>query len=61
MSQSQEPGFLPMFGRDLYIPTLANLWQPELRYLGDKSSLPSLEMLWEAYILAAINLKKSKG
>ena len=28
-----------MFGRDVYIPTIANLIQPKLGYLGGMSSL----------------------
>ena len=40
-----------MFGKDVYIPTLANLLKPTLRYSGDKTSLLSLEMLGEAYML----------
>ena len=47
-----------MFGRDMYIPPIAHLLQPKLRYLEDKSSLLSVEMLREAYMLAAINLKR---
>ena len=46
-----------MSSRDIYIPTLTNLIQPKLRYLGDKPSLLSIVMLREAYILEAINLK----
>ena len=34
--QSQESAFFLMFGRNVYIPTLANLLHPKLRYLGDK-------------------------
>ena len=49
-----------MFGRDVYIPYLANLLQPKLRYLGDKMSLLSIEMLREAYMLVAVNLKRTR-
>ena len=34
--------------------------QPKLKYQGDKSSLLSIEILKEPYILAAINLKKAR-
>ena len=34
-----------MFGRDVYIPTLANLLQPKLRYSEGESSMHSIEML----------------
>ena len=37
---------------------LANLLQPNLRYLGGKSSLLSIEMLRQAYMLPEINLKR---
>ena len=46
--------------RDVYIPILANPLQPKLRYLGDKSSLLLIEILREAYMLVAINLKRPK-
>ena len=49
-----------MFGKDVYIPTLANILQPKLRYLGDKHSLFCIEMLREAYMLAAINVKRAR-
>ena len=39
-----------MFGRVVYIPTLANLLQPKSTYLGDESSLVSLEMQMVAYM-----------
>ena len=34
-----------MFKRDIHTPTLANLLQPKLLYLGDKSSLLLTEVL----------------
>ena len=49
-----------MCGRDPYIPSLANLLQPKLGYLGDKSFLLSLEMLEQTYMLAAINVKRAR-
>ena len=55
--QSQESPFFFMFGRDVYIHTLANLLQPKWRFLGQNSSLLSIEMLREVYMLAAINSK----
>ena len=55
-SQSQESAFFLMFCRDIYIPTLADLPQPELGYL-DKSSLLSIEVLREAHMSEAINFK----
>ena len=48
-----------MFGRDVYIPILANVLQPKLRYVDDTSSMLSLEMLTEAYMMAAINFTKA--
>ena len=59
-SQSQEPGFFLMFERNVYIPTFANLLEPKLRYMGNKSKLHSLEMLKEAYTLVAVNFKKAR-
>ena len=58
--QSQGSGFFLTFGRDVYIPTVANQVQAKLRYLGDKSSLLSVEMLREAYMLAAIHFKRTR-
>ena len=49
-----------MFGRNVYILTLANLLQPKLLYLGDKSSLLSIDMLREAYMMEAINPKRAR-
>ena len=49
-----------MFGRDVNIPMLANKLQPKLSYLGDKSSLLSIEMSREAYMLAAVNLERAR-
>ena len=46
-----------MFGRDVYIPTPANLLQPKLRYLADKFSFLSIEMLREVCMLAVMSLK----
>ena len=34
--------------------------QMKLRYLGDTSFMLSLEMLRESYMMAAINIKKTK-
>ena len=59
-SQGQGSSFFLMFGRHVYISTLANLLQPKLRYLGDASALLSVEMLWEVYRLAAVNVKKER-
>ena len=39
---------------------LSGLVQPKLSYLGDKSSLLSIEMLREAYIPVAISLKRAR-
>ena len=58
--QNQESAFFLMFDRDVFIPTLANLLQPKFRYLGKKSSLLSIEMLREVYMLAGINSKRMR-
>ena len=58
--QSHESAFFLMFRRDLYIPTLANLLQSKLWYQRDKSSLLSIEVLREAYMLVAINLMTTR-
>ena len=58
MDTSQESAFFFMFGRDVYIPTIANPLQPKLRNLGEMSSLLSIEMLREACILAEKNFKR---
>ena len=49
-----------MFVRDAYIPTLANLLQPKLRYLEDKSSLLSREMLRDPYMFTVVNGKRAR-
>ena len=49
-----------MFLRAVYVPSLANLLQLKLRYLGDKSSLPFVEMLREFNVQATINLKSGR-
>ena len=48
-----------MFGRDVYILTKVNVLLPKLGYLGD-TSMFSLEMFREAYMMAGINLKKAR-
>ena len=48
-----------MFERDIYIPTLGNLLQSKLRYLGDKFSLLSVEMPREAHMLDVMNVKRA--
>ena len=48
-----------MFGRDVYISTLVNLLQPNVRYLDDSSTLLSVQILREACMLAAVNLKNA--
>ena len=58
--QSPELAFFLMFDRDIYIPTLAYLLPPKLKYLGDKSSLLSIEILREAFMLAGINFKMAR-
>ena len=48
-----------MLKRDVYIPAMVNLLQPKLGYVGDVSSLFSLEMVREAYMLVEVNLKRA--
>ena len=45
----------------MYIPSLAKLLQPKLGYLRDSSALLSVEMLREAYMVVAVNVKKMRG
>ena len=56
-SQIQESYFFLMMGRDAYNSTVAILLQPKLRYLGNTCTLLSLEMLRQANILVAVDLK----
>ena len=51
--QSQEPSLLLMFVTDAYLPILANMLQPKMRYLGDISSMLSLKMLRKAYMVGS--------
>ena len=58
--QSKESAFFLLFCRDIYIPTLADLLKLKLTYLGDMSTLLSLEKLRRAYMFSSDNLKKKK-
>ena len=47
------------FGCDPYLPYLAALLQPKLRYLGSDEDLICLDKLWQVYMLAALNTKEA--
>ena len=50
-----------MLQKGMYIPTLVNILEPKLRYLGDTYSILSVEMLSEPYLMASVNIKKARG
>ena len=58
-AQSHEPSFFLMYDRYVYIPTLVNVLQSTFRYLSDTPSMLVLEILREAYMMAAINYLKN--
>ena len=49
-----------MFERHVCFLSLENFLQPQLRYLGNKSSPLSLEMLREAYMVSAMHFKRAR-
>ena len=59
MARAMSQHFSLGLKKDMHIPGLADLLQPKLWYVGNKSSLLSGEMLREAYMLAAIYLKRA--
>ena len=57
---AEDSSFFLMFGRDLYICTLANLLQPKLRHLGDALALLSEKMFRKVNVVAVVNFEKKK-
>ena len=53
--------YLLIFEKDVFIPTLTNILQPKLRYLGDVSALLCIEILRETCMVAAENLKMASS
>ena len=56
VSHAESPSFL-MFGRDFYIPSLHNMLQPALRYLGNEKGLTQLDAVKVALTAACSRLK----
>ena len=51
--------FFVMYGKDAYLPTLHNLLQPKIYYMGDDECRIHLDAMREVYMLALLNLKMS--
>ena len=55
-----ESPFFLMYGRDTYQPTLHQLLQPKMRYMGDDKCRIHLDAMQDIYIMAVLNLKMSQ-
>ena len=58
-SAVEESPFFLMYGKDAYLPTLHQLLQPKMRYMGDTECRIHLDAMGEIYIMAIMNLKMS--
>ena len=54
-----ESPFFLMYGRDAYLPTLHNLLQPKIWYMGNDECKIHLDAIREVYMLAVLKLKMS--
>ena len=48
-----------MYGQEVYLPTLHNLLQPKICYMGDDECKIHLDAMREVYMLVVLNLKMS--
>ena len=55
-----ESPFFLMYGRDAYLPTLHQLLQPKMWYMGDDKCRIHLDAMREIYMMAVLNLKISQ-
>ena len=60
-SATGESPFFPMHGRDHYLPTLQNLLQPKITYMGDNECRIHLDVMRDIYMMAILNFKMSHG
>ena len=56
-----ESPFFLMYGWEAYLPTLHNLLQPKLCYMGDDECKIHLDIIREVYMLAVLNKKMSNN
>ena len=54
-----ESPFFLMYGQDAFLPTLHNLLQPKMHYMGDDECKIHLDLMREVYMLVVLNLKMS--
>ena len=54
-----ESPFFLMYRCDVHLPTLHNLLQPQLYYMGDNECKIHLDAIREVYMLMILNLKMS--
>ena len=59
-ARGESPFFL-MYRHDAYLPTLHNLLQPKLCYVGDNECKIHLDEMREVYMLVILNLKMSSN
>ena len=52
--------FILMYGRHAYLPTLHQLLQPKMQYMGEEACRIPLNAMREIYMIAALNLKMSQ-
>ena len=58
-SAAGESLFFHMYGKDAYLPTLHQLLQPKMRYMGDDKCRIHLNAMKEIYMMTVFNLKMS--
>ena len=56
-SSAGEALFYLMFECECFMPTLFKLLLPKLRCMGDEKCRIHLDIMWESYIMAMLNLK----
>ena len=54
---AEETPFSLIFGCDTFMLTLFKLLLPKLRYMGHKECKIHLDVIWEIYMMAVLNLK----
>ena len=59
-SAAGETPFFLMYRRDAYLPTLHQLLQPKMRYMGDNKCRIHLDAMQEIYMMTVLNLKMSQ-
>ena len=60
-SASGESLFFLMYRRDAYLPTLHQLLQPKMQYMGDDKCRIHLDAMQDIYMMAVLSLKMFQG